>query len=163
MLAIRRVKRAEMVEQLIGNPDYVEHWSNKWSDLLQVNSKFLGKEGADAFREWIRKQIDDNVPYDQFARSILTASGSNKDNPPASYVLQDSARPSADDGEYDASCSWPFASIATSAMTIPLNVGRKINTTTMTSYFAQVGSQARSSQRRSQHRRQRRRRCSTAL
>ncbi len=88
-----RVKRAEVIEQLIGNPDYVEHWANKWSDLLQVNSKFLGKEGAEAFRGWIRKQVDDNVPYDQFARSILTASGSNKDNPPASYykILRDPA------------------------------------------------------------------------
>ncbi|MCC6510589.1 MAG: DUF1553 domain-containing protein, partial [Pirellulaceae bacterium] len=86
-----RVKRAEVIDQLIGNADFVEHWSNKWADLLQVNSKFLGKEGADAFRQWIRKQVDDNVPYDQFARSILTASGSNKDNPPASYfkILRD--------------------------------------------------------------------------
>ena len=88
-----KIKRAEVVERLIGSPDYVEHWSNKWADLLQVNSKFLGKEGADAFRGWIRKQVDDNVPYDQFARSILTASGSNKENPPASYykILRDPA------------------------------------------------------------------------
>ncbi len=88
-----KIKRAEVVERLIGSPDYVEHWSNKWADLLQVNSKFIGKEGADAFRGWIRKQVDDNVPYDQFARSILTASGSNKENPPASYykILRDPA------------------------------------------------------------------------
>ncbi|MFO1065655.1 MAG: DUF1549 domain-containing protein [Pirellulales bacterium] len=86
-----RVKRAELVDRLIGSPDYVEHWSNKWADLLQVNSKFLGKEGAESLRGWIRKQVDDNVPYDQFARSILTASGSNKDNPPAAYykILRD--------------------------------------------------------------------------
>lgn len=41
-----RTKRAEVVERLIGSPDYVEHWSNKWADLLQVNGKFLGKEGV---------------------------------------------------------------------------------------------------------------------
>ncbi|MGN6546329.1 MAG: DUF1549 domain-containing protein [Aureliella sp.] len=80
-----RLKRAEVIDQLIGSPDYVEHWSNKWADLLQVNSKFLGKEGAEAFRGWIRQQVDANVPYDEFARKLLTASGSNKDNPPASY------------------------------------------------------------------------------
>ncbi len=88
-----RVKRAEVIDQLIGSPDFVEHWSNKWADLLQVNSKFLGKEGAESFRTWIRSQIDNNVPYDQFVRSVLTASGSNKDNPPASYykILRDPA------------------------------------------------------------------------
>lgn len=80
-----RIKRTEVIDRLIGNPDYVEHWSNKWADLLQVNSKFLGKEGAEGFRNWIREQIDKNVPYDQFARALLTASGSNKDIPPASY------------------------------------------------------------------------------
>lgn len=80
-----RLKRAEVIDQLIGSPDYVEHWSNKWADLLQVNSKFLGKEGAEAFRGWIREQVDANVPYDEFARNVLTASGSNKENPPASY------------------------------------------------------------------------------
>src|SRR5690606_1125093 len=32
-------KRAAMIDQLLGSPDYVEHWTNKWADLLQVNSK----------------------------------------------------------------------------------------------------------------------------
>ena len=80
-----RTKRTELVNQLVGNDDYVDHWANKWADLLQVNRKFLGTEGAKAFREWIRNEVKLNTPYDQFARKILTASGSNKDNPAASY------------------------------------------------------------------------------
>jgi WD40 repeat protein len=80
-----RVKRDEVIDALVGSPDFVEHWTNKWSDLLQVNAKFLGKEGAEGFRAWIRSNIEKNTPYDQFARAIVTASGSNKDNPPASY------------------------------------------------------------------------------
>ncbi len=80
-----RVKRDEVIDALIGNVDFVEHWTNKWSDLLQVNAKFLGREGAEGFRAWIRNAVDKNVPYDQFVQSILTASGSNKENPAASY------------------------------------------------------------------------------
>ncbi|MFP6901940.1 MAG: DUF1549 domain-containing protein, partial [Opitutales bacterium] len=80
-----RVKRDEVVDKLVGNPDFVEYWTNKWADLLQVNRKFLGAEGAKMLREWIRKEVDGNTPYDEFARKILTASGSNKQNPPASY------------------------------------------------------------------------------
>lgn len=80
-----RIKRQEKIEQLLGSKDYVEHWTNKWADLLQVNSKYLGAEGAAAFRQWIRSAVQENRPYDQFVRSILTASGSNKDNPAASY------------------------------------------------------------------------------
>lgn len=86
-----QLKRQEKIDELIGNPSYVEHWTNKWADLLQVNSKFLGREGATALRQWIRKQVAENRPYDEFARDVLTASGSNKANPPASYykILRD--------------------------------------------------------------------------
>ncbi len=80
-----RAKREALVDRLIGSPDYVEYWTNKWADLLQVNRKFLDVEGAVALRNWIRGQVAANTPYDAFARSIITASGSNKENPPAAY------------------------------------------------------------------------------
>jgi WD40 repeat protein len=80
-----REKRDALIDKLIGSPEFVDFWANKWADLLQCNSKFLGPEGADKFREWIRKQVEDNTPYDQFAREILTATGSNRENPAASY------------------------------------------------------------------------------
>jgi WD40 repeat protein/mono/diheme cytochrome c family protein len=80
-----REKREAVIDKLIGNPDFVEHWTNKWADMLAVNSKFLGSEGASALRGWIREQVAGNTPYDKLARSIVTASGSTKDNPPAAY------------------------------------------------------------------------------
>lgn len=80
-----RQKRDAVVDALIGNDDFVDYWTNKWADLLQVNRKFLGVEGATKFRDWIRKSVADNKPYDVFAREILTATGSNNETPPASY------------------------------------------------------------------------------
>src|SRR5262249_48621118 len=84
-------KREAVVDKLIGSPEYVEFWTNKWADLLTVNRKYLGSQGAIGFRAWIRKEVEANTPYDEFARQLLTASGSNKDNPPAAYfkVLRD--------------------------------------------------------------------------
>jgi hypothetical protein len=78
-------KRKALVDQLIGSDDYIEYWTNKWADLLLVNRKFLGLEGAVALRNWIRGELAANTPYDEFVRNILTATGSNKDNPPAAY------------------------------------------------------------------------------
>jgi hypothetical protein len=80
-----QVKRDAVVDRLIGCPDYVDFWANKWADLLQCNSKFLGTEGAEQFRSWIRHEVEKNTPYDQFAREILTATGSNRENPASSY------------------------------------------------------------------------------
>ena len=50
-----------------------------------MNRKFLGEEGAFALRGWIKQAVARNMPYDQFVYTILTASGSTIDNPPAAY------------------------------------------------------------------------------
>ncbi|MDX1947597.1 MAG: DUF1549 and DUF1553 domain-containing protein, partial [Pirellulaceae bacterium] len=86
-------KRDSLVDQLVGSRAYVEQWTNKWADMLQVNRKFLGEEGAAALRNWIKASIAVNKPYDQFAYEVLTARGSNLDNPPAGYwkTLRDPA------------------------------------------------------------------------
>jgi hypothetical protein len=80
-----QAKRDALIDQLVGGEAFIEHWTNKWADLLQVNRKFLGDVGASAFRGWIRNAVATNTPYDKFAYDILTASGSNVANPPASY------------------------------------------------------------------------------
>ena len=80
-----KIKRDELIDKLIGSDNYIDHWTNKWADMLLVNRKFLGTEGSSTFRKWIRDEIANNTPYDEFARKIITASGSNKENPPASY------------------------------------------------------------------------------
>jgi hypothetical protein len=78
-------KRAATIDRLIASEEFNEFWTNKWADLLQVNRKFLGPAGSLAYRNWIRESIAQNKPYDQFVREILTATGSNRTNPPASY------------------------------------------------------------------------------
>jgi hypothetical protein len=80
-----RLKREKLIDRLIGGDDFIEHWTNKWADLLQVNRKFLGVQGAAAFRAWIRKAITSNMPYHKFAHAVLTGSGSNLEHPEASY------------------------------------------------------------------------------
>ncbi|HXT58544.1 MAG TPA: DUF1549 and DUF1553 domain-containing protein, partial [Pirellulales bacterium] len=86
-----KLKRDELIDRLVGSPGFIEHWTNKWADLLQVNRKFLGEEGTWAFRNWIQQAVASNMPYDQFVYTVLTASGSTLNNPPASYykVLRD--------------------------------------------------------------------------
>ena len=80
-----RTKRDELIERLLGGVEFIDHWTNKWSDLLQVNAKFLGREGASRLREWVRGSVASNRPYDRFVSEIISARGSTRDNPPASY------------------------------------------------------------------------------
>jgi len=80
-----QTKRNQLVDELIGSGPFVEYWTNKWCDLLQVNEKFLGKQGVHAFRNWIKQSVASNKPYDQMVREILTASGSTLDHPASAY------------------------------------------------------------------------------
>ena len=80
-----RVKRAKMIDRLIASPEYVDHWTVKWGDLLQSSRKYLGEKGAYEFQHWIRDAIASNRPYDKLVRELLTARGSSYDNPAANY------------------------------------------------------------------------------
>jgi WD40 repeat protein len=80
-----KTKREREIDALLASEAFTDHWTNKWSDLLQVNSKFLGKEGAAKFKDWIRASLAENKPYDRFVYEILTATGSNREHPAASY------------------------------------------------------------------------------
>jgi len=80
-----RWKRDELIDSLVGGVEFIEHWTNKWCDLLQVNGKFLGRDGATAMRDWVRGQVQTNTPYDELVRAVITSEGSNRENPPASY------------------------------------------------------------------------------
>jgi hypothetical protein len=80
-----REKRAKLIDDLMASADYVDNWTNKWSDLLSVNRKFLGEKGTWKFRNWIHQQIADNRPYNEFVHDIVTASGSTYEHPAGSY------------------------------------------------------------------------------
>ncbi|MBI1248551.1 DUF1553 domain-containing protein [bacterium] len=78
-------KRNALIDELIGSGPYVEYWTNKWCDLLQVNQKYLGDPGVHALRNWIMDSVAANKPYDQMVYEILTASGSTLDHPASAY------------------------------------------------------------------------------
>jgi hypothetical protein len=72
---------------LLERPEYVDYWSYKWSDLLLVSTKKLKGPAVWAFSNWVRRAVAANMPWDRFAREIVTASGSTIDNGAANYFV----------------------------------------------------------------------------
>ncbi|HEV2473501.1 MAG TPA: DUF1549 and DUF1553 domain-containing protein, partial [Chthonomonadales bacterium] len=81
-----QVKRAKLVDSLLGSRAFIERWTNKWSDLLDCNSKYLGDTGVWKFHNWIRAAVATNMPYDRFVRDMITASGDSSENGAANYM-----------------------------------------------------------------------------
>ena len=73
-------KRSVLIDRLLKRPEFADYWAMKWSDLLRVKAEFpinLWPNAAKAYHRWIRTSIWENMPYDRFARELITASGSN--------------------------------------------------------------------------------------
>ncbi len=73
-------KRSALIDKLLEREEFADYWSMKWCDLLRVKAEFpinLWPNAVQGYHRWIRTSIRDNKPYDQFARELLTASGSN--------------------------------------------------------------------------------------
>jgi hypothetical protein len=80
-------KRDDLIESLLTRPEFVDYWSYKWSDLLLVNSDKLRPPAMWSYYNWIRNNVAANTPWDQFARSVVTARGSTLDNGAANFFV----------------------------------------------------------------------------
>ncbi|MBL8827756.1 MAG: DUF1549 domain-containing protein [Planctomycetaceae bacterium] len=82
----RADKRARLIDRLLERPEYASFFALKWADILrnrgQGYSTRYQRAGTTLFAGWIRDSLANNLPYDQFVGSILTATGSQDANPP---------------------------------------------------------------------------------
>ncbi len=81
-------KRNQVIDALLGRPEFTDYWAMKWCDVLRVKAEFpinLWPNAAQAYHEWVRAAILANMPYDELARALLTASGSSFKVPPVNF------------------------------------------------------------------------------
>jgi hypothetical protein len=78
-------KREQVIDRLLTSPDFVDFWTLKFGDLLMINSKKLGEEGARVYHDWLRQQIAENSPLDRVVRELLTAQGDCAQSGPANF------------------------------------------------------------------------------
>ncbi len=81
-------KRAALIDQLLASDEFADYWAMKWSDALRVKAEFpinLWPNAAQGYHHWLRESVRQNMPADQFARALLTASGSDFDVPPVNF------------------------------------------------------------------------------
>jgi len=84
----RRQKRSELIDRLMKRQAFTDYWALKWCDLLRVKAEFpinLWPNAVQAYHRWIHDAIGNNMPYDRFARELLTSSGSNFRTPQVNF------------------------------------------------------------------------------
>ena len=70
-----------MVDRLLASPRYGERWGRHWLDVARyADSKGQNDKKRESsiypdawtYRDYVVKSFNDDVPYDQFVREILT-------------------------------------------------------------------------------------------
>jgi hypothetical protein len=78
-------KRSTLIDELLQRDEHAKFWAIKWGDLLKMTGAMVGDQGVHKYHRWVEQSIRDNMPYDEFARQLITASGSTLANPPANF------------------------------------------------------------------------------
>jgi hypothetical protein len=78
-------RRDALVAKLLGRPEFSDYWTYKWSDMLMLNGTRLRPAALRTYYQWIHQQVAANVPWDQFVRSIVTATGESVENGPTNF------------------------------------------------------------------------------
>lgn len=95
-------KRDKLVDSLLARDEFADYWTLKWCDVLRVKAEYpvnLWPNAVQAYHRWIYESVRDNKPYDEFARQLLTASGSNFRVPQVNFYRAIQGRKPADIAE----------------------------------------------------------------
>jgi len=80
-------RRVRLVDSLLATPEYVDFWTMKWADLLHCTRDGLTDKGMYTLNGWIHNAVNTNMPWDQFTRAVLVASGDTYRDGPANFYL----------------------------------------------------------------------------
>ena len=84
----RADKRSRKIDELLKSDSFADLWTSLWAEQLRLKGGNYGPLGthikaADAFYSWIRTQIRNDRPLNEFVSEMVTASGSNLINGPS--------------------------------------------------------------------------------
>lgn len=85
-------KKDKLIQQLLDSPGHVSHQLNWISDLVRAKDRLDGVNinVGGVYREFLRKQLEENLPWDQFVRNLIDNEGDLfGGNPAAGYYLRD--------------------------------------------------------------------------
>ena len=74
-------KRSLLIDKLLEDKDYAAYSAMRWGTLLHNKMNPGTENAAYAFHEWIREHFARNLPYDEFVRGIIAASGEWQEAP----------------------------------------------------------------------------------
>lgn len=81
--------REEIVNRLLASDSYAHFFASKWSAVLRNrHASAESKYASFVFHDWLVTSFQENKPFDQFVRELLTASGTMEMDPALAWLRQ---------------------------------------------------------------------------
>ncbi len=81
-------KRPRLIDKLLADPAWAQQRFQQLASPFRVQTEVLGATQK-PYLEWLRAAAEKNMPFDELARTLLTASGSLNTHPATGYLLRD--------------------------------------------------------------------------
>ena len=85
-------RRSKIVDKLLADPRYADRWTVFLSDILRIRSNATG---GNALLAYIHKALEENRPWDELARKMISANGTTGNAPAVGFILGEDADPMA--------------------------------------------------------------------
>ena len=82
-------KREKLVDALLESDDFADYYAMRYCDFLRVKSEFpinLWPNAVYVYHHWIRETIKNDMPWNEFARTLLYSRGSNFRVPQVNFL-----------------------------------------------------------------------------
>ena len=73
-------KRDALIESLLAQPEFVDYWTYRFSDLFLISGRKLRPEALKTYYQWLRGEMEKNTPWDQLVRQVVSAKGDTMKN-----------------------------------------------------------------------------------
>ena len=91
--ATGRKKRGQLIDDLLESPGYVSHFYNYWADILRLKERPSRDIFFEPYMAWVKESLADNMPYDKWVYTLLTANGRVAENPATGFQFRDAGMP----------------------------------------------------------------------
>jgi len=85
-------RRSKIIDKLLADPRYADRWTVFLSDILRIRSNATG---GNALLAYIHKALEENRPWDELARKMISANGTTGNAPAVGFILGEDADPMA--------------------------------------------------------------------
>jgi hypothetical protein len=82
-------RRANLIERMLADPRWADHWISYWQDVLAENPGLLKPtlNNTGPFRWWLYQALSDNLPMDRFVTELAMMEGSEREGAPAGFAV----------------------------------------------------------------------------